>query len=120
MQKIFKPKYTLGTAFFPLLLAWLLSGCAAYVSSPVPMERTGRSEFQPYKGEDGESLFVFKAMYFTDEDLEKNKKYYDEWLGIYFDEYNYCKKGYEIIKTLKQPFAYGPNSRWPSCNVWKM
>ena len=73
------------------------------------MERTFRSDFHPYKGEDGESLFVFKAMYFTNEDLKQNEKYYYKWLETYFDEYTYCKRGYEIIKTYKQPDAINPS-----------
>ena len=72
------------------------------------MERTFRTDFRPYKGEDGESLFVFKAMYFTNEDLKQNEKYYDKWLESYFHEYSYCKRGYEIIKTQKLPFANNP------------
>ena len=109
MQQMFKTNFTSGCCFLLLFFTLLLLGCATSVSSQVPMERTFRSDFHPYKGEDGESLFVFKTMYFNDEDLKQNEKYYDKWIETYIDEYTYCKRGYEIIKTLKQPFANGPS-----------
>jgi hypothetical protein len=41
-------------------------------------------------------------MYFTNEDLKQNEKYYDKWLETYFDEYTYCKRGYEIRAGLEK------------------
>lgn len=86
----------------------ILAGCASYVASQSPMTRAARSTFQPFKTESGEVRFVTQNSYFSSESPERNDPYFRAWLQEWFQEYDYCRNGYEILWTRTEPFAATP------------
>lgn len=90
-----------------LALSLLTSGCTpptalygSYFASSMPMARSVRSTFQPYKNEAGAAYFKATFTSFYSEKPERNNPYFQQWLKEWMAEYQYCQNGHEIISNV--------------------
>jgi hypothetical protein len=87
--------------------AFGLSGCTAHFTAMMaPEARQEGSKFEPYKDDDGASMFRYTVGYFSKKDKAAQQAKAQAWLGEWLSEMNYCKRGYEIVKKDFQPWPH--------------